>query len=316
MPAFGEVLVPIDFSSGCRAALEVARTIARAAKARLTLLHVYPNVEPQALGESLSAPEYHPLDDAERARIIRQLATLARPLRSDVARLELVVRDGDPRTEILAYAEGHATDLIVLGTHGRRGLDRLVLGSVAKGVSRKATCSVLTVREPAAPYALAARPRILCALDLSASSGATLDAAVDLARTLAARLTVAHVIEGRHGDDPWPIARREEGEVCRFLAEAAHERMSRLLARGDDLARSADVQVLFGDASAEILRLAREQAADLVVVGTHAGPVSRLLFGSTADRLLHKAACPVLIARPDRAEGSREANEVDAVMRA
>jgi nucleotide-binding universal stress UspA family protein len=298
MPTFRAVLVPVDFSSGSRAALAVARTIARSAKVHLTLLHVYPSVEPQALGESVSAPQYRALDDMTRARLLRELAAIAQPARADVDRLELAVREGDPSREILAYAEEHGVDLIALGTQGRGGLDRLVIGSVAEAVSRKAACSVLTVREPSAGRLPgAALSRIVCAVDLAAPSEATLETALDLAGTLGARLTVGHVIEAWHWDDPWPIARGDEGETRRLLAESARQRVFELLARRESPV-PVDVRVVFGRAYPEIVGLIREHSADLVVAGAHAGTVRRLLFGSTAEQLLRDAPCPVLLARP------------------
>ena len=297
MPTFGHILVPVDLSSGSTAALSGARAIARAARVRLTLLHVHPNVEPQALGESLSSPTSLVLDDVARGRLLSELAALGQPIRSDVAELELAVREGEPGREIGSYAEEHGIDLIVMDSHGRTGIDRLVIGSVAEAVSRKATCSVLVIRDTAGRPAERAFSRILCAVDLAVPSHATLATAADLARAMDAQLTVAHVVETWHWDDPWPIARGDEAETRRLLAESARQRVGDLLGRSEDVAR-VDIRVVFGRVYPEILGAIAECSADLVVVGTHAGGMRRLLFGSTAQQLLREAPCPVLIARP------------------
>lgn len=118
-----QILVATDFSETADAALDVAIRQAQTLGARLHLLHVY------------SASE------VEVTRLLTDAAARARP---DVP-VTVAGTRGDPAREILRYATRHPIDLIVLGTHGRTGMSRMILGSVAEGVVRLAPCLVLTV---------------------------------------------------------------------------------------------------------------------------------------------------------------------------
>lgn len=140
---FKSVLCPVDFSNSSDAALQYASIFAREANALLTLVHVE---------ETL--PEY-PADIAgygmgvvaiERNRSANLLANASPAIEG--VHFERRVLKGDPAHEILRFAEQENVDLIVMGTHGRRGLSRLVMGSVAESVLRRAKCPVLTVRQP------------------------------------------------------------------------------------------------------------------------------------------------------------------------
>jgi len=141
MYAIHTILVPTDFSPRSESALRLASAIARDYGARLILLHVL-ETYPAFYGDG--AMVLPPLaEDSEQARsLLDKLPVPAHIL------AERQVREGDAAIQILeAIGEFHA-DLIVMGTHGRTGLGRLLVGSVAENVMRKATCPVLTVRTP------------------------------------------------------------------------------------------------------------------------------------------------------------------------
>ncbi|MFN7147596.1 MAG: universal stress protein [Myxococcota bacterium] len=145
---FTSILVPVDFSEGSSAALRLAVRLARAHKARLTLLHV--GVTAQAVGvETFGMPVpqvFVELNDQlarERQHALEKLAREEVP--EDVPRA-LVVRDGYPPEEILAQAETGGHDLLVMATHGRTGLKRVLLGSVAERVLRSCPIPVLVTR--------------------------------------------------------------------------------------------------------------------------------------------------------------------------
>jgi universal stress protein A len=135
------ILVPLDFSDSSRAALRTAAELA-GPETVLTLLHVNPLGGPVMLDWSYQIPA------DELVRLTRaaddQLRRWAEELGLPAARLELEADSGDPATVIIAYSE--RADLVVMGTHGRKGLSRLLIGSVAERVVRGAQCSVLIVR--------------------------------------------------------------------------------------------------------------------------------------------------------------------------
>lgn len=140
----GRLLVPVDFSDCSLDALEYAVIVAQRAKASLTLLHV---MEPVSYGLDFTLP--HP-DKRERMReaITSRLDGLVSALASTQVTADYLLRGGLPNDSILEAARTGSADLIVMGTHGRRGLSHVFYGSVAESVLRQAHCPVLTVRSP------------------------------------------------------------------------------------------------------------------------------------------------------------------------
>jgi nucleotide-binding universal stress UspA family protein len=155
------ILVPTDFSDESRAALAYGVALAETFGATLHLLHV---LEAVVTPEPLTVQfESRQVEAAIEAAAWEQLRGLLPS--GDQARLgaKLAIQWGIPATEIIRYGKDHAIDLIAIGTHGRGGLKRLILGSVAESVVRGAPCPVLTIRHPerefVAPSADAARKK-------------------------------------------------------------------------------------------------------------------------------------------------------------
>jgi nucleotide-binding universal stress UspA family protein len=141
------ILLPIDFSPGSQAAVDLGLQIGRALGAAVTVLHAY--VAPNALvalvpGASVETDQQH-----ERDMLARQLETIAAELRaSGVTETHTMLVVGPPKQTIVEQARAGHFDLVVMGTHGRTGLSRLLLGSVAEHVVRHAECPVATVHLP------------------------------------------------------------------------------------------------------------------------------------------------------------------------
>jgi len=133
------ILVPIDFTPTSSAALEAAATLARGSGGRLLIVHV---LEHQGLSENLVYSIVHPHLSAEE--LTKQLRTVL-PSDKNIPYEHRLLR-GAPIDGILDLAESEHVDLIVLGTHGRLGIDRVLLGSVAEAVVRRAKCPVLAVK--------------------------------------------------------------------------------------------------------------------------------------------------------------------------
>ena len=138
---FRKVLCPIDFSENSLAALNVALKVAQQNDAKLYLLNVAP-VPAGAAGFQPVPMDAYPFHEEDRQE---ELAELARERIPDAVRCETLVMSGDPAERVLETARGLAADLIVMGTHGRRGLSHLVLGSVAERVVRESPVPVLSV---------------------------------------------------------------------------------------------------------------------------------------------------------------------------
>ncbi|HEU4581401.1 MAG TPA: universal stress protein [Polyangiaceae bacterium] len=147
MSIFQKILVPVDFSVHSSFALRTAADLARRFNGSITILHVHDPL-PYALPGDLQpiSKEQH---GQLRAEIEKELAALrVRAETGGASSVETLVTEGPPAEEIVRCAERGAFDLIVIGTHGRRGFQRMLLGSVAERVTRLAACPVLSIRAP------------------------------------------------------------------------------------------------------------------------------------------------------------------------
>lgn len=145
MLAIQTILHPTDFSPRSEAAFRVACALARDYGARLLVLHVLER--PLFIYSGVMAAPPDPEPSAEERRAVREKLSRVTPPDDSIAVEHLLV-EGDPSTAILQVSQEHRCDLIVVGSHGRTGLTRLLLGSVAEQVLRKAACPVLTVTGP------------------------------------------------------------------------------------------------------------------------------------------------------------------------
>lgn len=304
MIAIKRILCPIDFSVYSRHALDHAVAIAKWYESALTLLHVHPVMPISAYAPGTAVvPAVLAVHERDALRLA--IEQLARERGAAGLPIETEVIEGPTAAGILDKANAMPADLLVMGTHGHAGFDRFVLGSVTEKVVRKAACPVLTV--PAA-VADAAPPAVLfknivCAVDFSDCSMSALEYAMSIAQEADASLTLVHVIElppeiprEVHENAPaWPL------NVAEYVAIAERSRLARLQDAVPQRVRdycSVDFVVTTGKAYREILRVAEEKTAGLVVVGIHGrGHIDRLLFGSTAQHLVRLASCPVLTLR-------------------
>lgn len=281
------ILCPVDFSEFSRAAVERAVAIARPFHAEVTALFVLPFAFPPDDGRAEAAAPVAP-EPGVRDAVAEDLEEFLRPAREAGLELRLCVRSGECTGHILDLVRDREIDLIVMGTHGRSGFERWVLGSVTEAVLRKAPCPVLAVPRTA-PRSLPGGPisgRILCAVGLSEQSARTAAYAVALGRATGSVVSLLHVWDGAGGPRVRAIC---EAEIARRLREAAH-------ADGPPACAVAEI-VVRGQPYREILRIAEAQQAGVIVVGGH-----RHGTGTTASRVLREAEAPVLVVPSAAAE--------------
>jgi len=298
MPTIARILCPIDFSDFSRRALDYAVTLARWYGASVTALHVQPPAVPMAGPLAPLAPvEPVPLPPGDLDALRQGVAAFVSPEAHATIAVEPQVIEGAPARETLAEAE--SADLIVMGTHGRSGFERLVLGSVTETVLRRAPCSVLTI--PVSAVAVGAVPvvfrRIVAAVDFSDVSMAALRQAACLAAEADARLTAMHVIEVPEHLALW-IDRVDGISHVRAWADAAERHLRGAVGTETREYARVDQRVETGRAYREILRISEEQQADLIVIGAHGhGVIEQMFVGSTAQHVVRRAACPVFVVR-------------------
>ena len=228
--------------------------------------------------------------------------------------VDVEVEASDVAAAIVEQAWRTGADLIVMGTHGRSGLSRLRLGSVAEAVTRAAPCPVLLVRDGADLADWRVR-RVLATVDPSdlSSPGLGDDAvpapvlsAAALAASFGAHLDLLAVAEPSP-DRGYPSLRRC---AARLLA------LTLQLARRTPSPARVDYTVRQGDPVEAIVAEARRSGADLVVVGTKRRGLRRLVLGSVAEGIARRSPCPVLVVLPELASPVRRSERSTALAHA
>jgi len=292
------ILCPVDLSDQSAHAIEHALAVARRYKSTITALHVCNPLVIPATDVTLvgGVPPVLTDEDIKDASNEVMACFASASGGHDGVPLEVLVESGPPARQILACAKSLAPDLMVIGTHGHGGFQHLVLGSVAEKVLRQAACPVLTV--PPRTRATSTLPfkRILCPVDFSDSSRSALDFALSLVREADADLTILHVLE-------WPDALPPNRPVPTLAFRDAAERdvramLAQLVPDADRERCHPTIRLGDGKAYREILEVATEGRADLIVMGVHGrNPLDLMLFGSTTNQVVRRATCPVLTLR-------------------
>ena len=277
MSVLKRILCPIDFDEHSGRALARAEDLALRHGAELRLLHVFP-----------SRPEPVPMPrtgfpaEADRGGG-SHLEALAEMIRERGVRCEAATLHGDPAFQILQAARDVEADLVVMATHGRKGVSRVVLGSVTEAVLHATPCPLLTIPPRAAGGGGPFR-RVLCAVDFSPSSRATFSHALAMVQEAYGELTVLNVIDRAFSSGPPEAAQARAEDALAGL----HERVPAHWCVVRDSVR-------FGETASEVLKLAAEDDAHLIVVGAHSRrPAVAGMVGSCADRIVREAQCPVL----------------------
>lgn len=299
MFAINTILHPTDFSDCSGRALAHAVRMARRHNAALHLLNVAPTMgdDPVRTAYSLGAggdADYEAF--AEQAEVqMHQLAEQAGAKDLDVT---FEHRRGiAPGPVINDYADDHQVDLVVMGTHGRRGVGRFVLGSVAEEVVRQAPCSVMTVRDDDTDTPPPTVDRMLVPVDLSEFTMPLYRAALDVAATYSALIHVLHVIEPL----PFPVPLMGAVTIHDLVPDPT-ERSTEQLQQLVDTVRHPDVSatpyVVEGHAAQAIIQQADTLNSDLIMMASHGlSGIEGFLLGSVTARVVRRARCPVLVAR-------------------
>jgi nucleotide-binding universal stress UspA family protein len=297
---FTRILCPVDLSELSLRPLAYAAAFARWYGARLSVLHVVPTFEPIEVRSGGLVDPVQIVPAPPREAIEREMRRAIHAADAETPGAAVVAEAGDPAATIVDQAVVLPADLIVMGTHGRGGFDRFVLGSVAEKVLRKAPCPVLTVP----PHATGAPPsevlfrRILCPIDFSPASEQALGFALDLARQANGTVTLLHVIEWFTEEARLSFADFDVVAFRRRLAVASRERLAALVAGEPRTWCDINDEVAFGRPHREVIRVAGERASDLIVMGAQGrGGPGLVLLGSTTEQVVRAGTCPVLTVR-------------------
>jgi nucleotide-binding universal stress UspA family protein len=298
MKPLRKLLVPLDESAASAQATDYALGLAKRQGAQIVFTHSVDLTSaaaacPDPYGGAGIAAMLDALE-AEGKSLLSRVAARAQNAGITATTVEAA---GPPVAAILDVVRGRDIDAVVMGTHARTGLSRLVLGSTTEGVLRRCDIPVFVV--PPSDVPDAGRPftldRIEVALDASEPAAAALELTLALAQPGRTKLVIANVLDARaeHGARPShypaPAALVEQRENARELVAAAVDRAA---SAGID----AESALLEGSPPGHLVHLAIANGADLIAIGTHGRRgIERMLLGSVAESVLRRAQAAVLV---------------------
>jgi nucleotide-binding universal stress UspA family protein len=291
------VLFPTDFSESADQALIHAVSFAERFGAELHLLHVV-----VLHGEDPYNPD-HRFPDVEALR--RKLSEQADRRLSEVASERTLAarqvhhaqrRDVSAAPAIVEYAREEGVDLIVMGTHGRRGIRHLLLGSVTEEVVRMSPCPVLAVPHHGAE--IVDLDHILVPIDFSEHSLYALTAAQHLAKAVGAEIHLLHVIEDRLHPAFYNMGAMSIRDLQPDIEQATRDELERIAAETTGPDVRARYHMRSGNAGTVIAEFAEQNRIDLLVIATHGlTGIEHFLIGSVTERVMRRTSCPVFVVK-------------------
>lgn len=294
---FHRALVATDLDAQGAEALRAADPFVQAFHLALGVM----NVLPPGLPAHVQTPHLTMTQGLEEGELLEHEALLREHVREASGHerhaYAAIVERGDAVARILHRAEAYEADLVVVGTHSRKGVMRLLIGSTAGEIVRKATCSVLVARPSPA------EGPVLVGCDIGGSTPRVLGVARELGAAFKRRVHLLHTLElGMNdaaivasavftGTVPAPVS----GDDARSLEKVAE---GALAAEMSAAGLSADVEVTEGAPVSRLVARAKELGASLIVVGTHGRRgAARFALGSVAEAVVKEAGCSVLVVR-------------------
>ncbi|HEY3320623.1 MAG TPA: universal stress protein [Planctomycetota bacterium] len=284
------ILCAIDLSDLSAPVLAAAAEMAELYSARLLVVHCvelwdsrYDFMVPEIAGR---------IEKDAREKLQAELAHLRK---SNVVPLDVIVEKGPPLPVLRKTIVERRPDLVVIGSHGRRGIDAMVLGNTADKVLRMSPSSVLVVR----PHKNPDIQSIVCAVDFSECSRTALEHALEIAQGEGiASIKVAHVFEV-------PIGYMEAGmtyESALAKTRAHHQKeLTEFLKLFDGRPVKCEPAIEEGPPAATMVKFAEQSGADLLVIGAHGrSALTSWLFGGVSTSIVHRATMPVLVVKDPR----------------
>jgi nucleotide-binding universal stress UspA family protein len=292
------VLVATDFSEYSRIALDICLGASKCMRTKLYVLHTIEKF-PHDYKHLLSSDTHEDMKQRLEAEAMEKIKGMIPEGLLEQEDIVPIVRFGKPFLEIIQVARDEKVDLLAVGTHGRAGMDRVILGSVAERIVRKAHCPVLVVRN----RKYIGFKRIIVPIDFSDCSRKALEYAVATARAHESKLTILHIFEESFVE-PYINAANSEEEANEIIKEIERVNESKY----DDFLKTIDLSgvkyeklLINGIPETEMVRIAMEQQANLIVMGTHGrSGIKHILIGSTAEEVVRTVHCDIIIVKPEK----------------
>lgn len=294
-----KIVVPLDGSEVAEVALPYAEELAGRLGSAVTLLHVCESADDP--NRRMHQMYLEKLVDATKQGAESYMPSSERGKRE--VRVQTAMLTGNPAEEIIRYAEKEEAGLVIMATHGRSGIGRWALGSVADKIVRSAAQPVLLIRARGASAGVRARKmlgRVLIPLDGSKEGETALPCIAALVTSLSTEVTLLQVLAlgyqtmTAQGYE-YVIYPAQQTEADRVRAKGYLDGVAGCLKQPGMTVKS---EVKFGNAADEIIKTADEINADLVAMATHGrSGLGRWVLGSVADRVLRSGNKPLLLVR-------------------
>lgn len=289
------ILIPFDFSTCSFQALNHAIFLAKRYNSTLHILHAIPQksvVNTFSPEVSASICTSSLLEQAQK-----EISTIVESHNTKHLTIKIVpVLTTSPTTTTLDYASVSKIDLIVIGTHGRRGLERLLLGSTTEDIVRLANCPVLTIKESPEPVVAKVLDEILVPVDFSQESLLALSYAISMAKLYGSKIRVLHVAE----KPIYPLLTISQTNTEAFPFDVrinSKLKMKQWVSSLTDLDVVAEIEVLEGKPSTLIVEYAKEHNIDRIVMGTKGLDGAKHLLGCVAKQVIRRAKCPIFFVK-------------------
>jgi nucleotide-binding universal stress UspA family protein len=291
-----KILFPTDFSRCANQALARTVLLAKSYGAELHMLHAIVLHDEDPHNPAFHLPDIEEIHTKLRETASEKMTSVIKSYDAMEMKVVKVQERGiAPAPVIMAYAKRNNIDLIIMGTHGRRGLGHLLLGSVAEEVVRMGPCPVLTIREQKEPAPISDRmSKILVPVDFSEHAKSALSHAKALADAHGAELQILHVIEESLHPSYYIAGMSSIFDLEPDIKPKSETAMRKLFSETDGPQVTASYHLVEGQAAPEISNFAREQNSDMIVISTHGlTGIEHLLVGSITERVIRLANCPV-----------------------
>ena len=302
MTEFKKILCPTDFSDYSEHAMRYADAFAKSSGGAIDCVHVVDMgfmSDGGVDGVYVSSADLHRSLESIKEHAREQLEHYVRKEHFLGAEVTPHLRSGHAAGEIAALADEIGSDLIVIATHGRSGLDRLVFGNTCDKVVRTAKVPVLCIKHPEHEAlnedGSLSINKILCPLDFSEFSHSAMPMAQALGKQCGATMILAHVVDTRFDYPEWTAQVAINNSA--FLAKSARENLEKVASEVEGV--PTEVFVTVGNPYRVLNEKIKEESIDLVVMPTHGRKgITHALLGSVAEKMVRTAGCPVLTMRP------------------
>ena len=288
MIAIKKILCPVDFFPASDAAVSYAAALAGNYEASIHLLHV---ITPVAVGTYEYAIDTAELMKSMEERSTDELKKLAAKVKEASISCEFEICVGDVYDEIKRAIEVARPEIVVMGTHGRRGVERWFMGSTTEKLLRHSPVPLITISAAGEKQAAPRFQRILVTTDFSDGTPDALAYAFSVAQENESQISLLHVIHD--------VAADVSGKYRDSLIEGVHKQLNDLVPAEAKNWCDVNTRVDTGIPYRIILRILEDEKIDLVVMNIHGkGMLDRALLGSTAERVVRVAPCPVMLIPP------------------